>query len=64
VVGDARVWRDRTPVIAPFARVLVFLTPVERRVFGWRVVMQYVVARIGRRFATANNTIVTAARLA
>jgi hypothetical protein len=27
VVGDARVWRDRTPVIAPLARVLVFPTP-------------------------------------
>jgi hypothetical protein len=64
VVGDARVWRDRTPVIAPFARVLVLSTPVERRVFGWRVGMQYAAARIGRRFATANNTIVTAARLA
>jgi len=30
VVGDARVWRDRTPVIAPLARVLALSIPVGR----------------------------------
>jgi hypothetical protein len=64
VVGDAHAWRDRTRPIALLARVLVFPTPVERRVFGWHAVKQHAAARIGRRFATANNTIVTAARLA
>lgn len=64
VVGDARVLRDRTPVIASLARFWSSRPPEERWPFGWRVVMQCAAARIGRRVATLNNTIVSAARLA